>query len=108
MNNLDGVELKRVKGKVAVIMYDRVYYAEGESRYGTYLSDYDENSKYHSDNMIAVIEVEYEIPTNDHCYDLITIEKLKKQKEAIIAESRAKQTEIEGKIQKLIALEHLG
>ena len=105
--DMEGVELKKVTGKVAVKMFPVTFPVEGESRYSTYLDyNYSPDSEIKKDDVLAVIEVEYEIPTDDRFFDMMSIEALKKKKRDIIAKSRKEQTEIEGKIQKLMAIEH--
>ena len=103
---MEGVELKKMTGKVSVIMYESSYPKEGESKYATFLSSYHGDGDIGGSDVIDVIEVEYEIPTDDRFFDQLSIAALRKQKQDIIAKSRKEQTEIEGKIQRLMAIEH--
>ena len=105
--DMEGVELKRIEGKVAVMMRDNPYAKEGESKYETYLGVYYENFPELNEDAIDVISVFYEVPTDDKCFDRLAIESLKAEKQRVIAASRLEQTRIEGKIQKLMAIEHI-
>ena len=104
----EGVELKRVTKTMYIVAWERGYVGVNDtSKYSTSLQGWvpDENSS--SRLLLGTTEVDYEIPTDDRCFDEKQIEHLKKKKERIIADSRAEQTVIEAKIQSLMALENL-
>ena len=99
------VELKRETKTMYIVGWEKTYVYGDDSKYATSLQGW-EPSEGTEHILLGTIEVDYEIPTDDRFFDAKQIEMLQAKKQAIIAKSRAEQTEIEAKIQGLMAIEH--
>ena len=102
----EGVKLKKVTKAQFIVAFEKTWVTSEseESRYGTFLTDSEPDDEH---ICLGTVTTTYEIPDDDRYMDEQSIIALKAQRTALVAKRVKECQEIDDKIQKLTALEHL-
>ena len=102
----EGVKLKKVTEAQFIVAFERTWIEcdSEESRYGTFLTDSEPDDEH---ICLGTVTTTYEIPDDDRYMDEQSIIALKAQRTALVAKRVKECQEIDDKIQKLTAIEHM-